>query len=181
MADQRNARLPLTAHEDGRQFFLDLRPYRELLKTKAPTYYEESVRREREWVAIIWLDGFISPEPPGFYNLLRYGPLDAKAWVINPSDRTRRFKSTMQFGVDSPGPFQLQLSGLVNDEITLDKKPTEFGIPVVRHVLPKQYVIEVPPGRHAIRFVCTPPAHYVPTDHRKLCYFVMNFDMKELP
>ncbi len=180
LANHRNARLPQIVHEDGLQFFLDLRPYRELLK-KDPAYYEAGVKREHEWVAVIWLDGFMSPEPPGYYDLLRYGPPKAHAVVINPSDRTRKFKMQFRFGVDSPGPFQLQLSGLVNDDFPLDKKPTEFGTPVIRHIVPKDYIVEVPPGRHKIDFRCTPPPHYIPTDHRNLCFYILQFEMKEIP
>jgi hypothetical protein len=180
---QRNARLPEIVHtEDGQQIFLDLRPYRdELRNLLGPDHYEAEVTREREWVAVIWLNGFCGPEDPAEYNRLRHGPPDGKAVIINPSDRTRTFRLRMTFGVNTPGPFHLRLSGLAADEFDLDKRPADWpaGGPPARFGVEREYVVEVPPGRHAIRFRCTPPAHFIPDDHRKLCYFIKDFRMEE--
>jgi hypothetical protein len=180
LANQQHVSLHLIQHEDGQQFFVDLRPYRDLLKKQDPVYFERGERREREWVAIIWLDGFFSPEPRGFYNHLRYGPPRAKAVVINPSDRTRTFRLKMTFGADTPGPFHLQITGLIHDTLELEK-PTPGGVPGGRAGEYKEYDIEVPPGRHEIHFRCKPPPHFVPTDYRRLCYYIMDFEMAERP
>src|SRR5205814_1877567 len=70
---QRNAKLPLIPHDaDGRQVFLDLRPYRDELRALDPAYFEAKVREECEWVAVIWLNGFCGSEDPAEYNRLRY-------------------------------------------------------------------------------------------------------------
>ena len=76
-----------------------------------PSYYDQVTRSEQDWVALLWLDGFRSPEDPWHQNLLRFGPRDASAWFVNPSDRVRRFALTMYFGADMPGRFQMHLSG----------------------------------------------------------------------
>jgi hypothetical protein len=179
LANQQHVSLPLIAHEDGQQFFVDLRPYRDLLRQQDPVYFERGVQREREWVAVIWLDGFSSPEPRGYYDRLRYGPPRATAWVINPADRERRFRLRMTFGVDTPGPFHLRLSGLVNDAMELDKPTAVGGVPAGGEY--REYDIVVPPGRHAIYFRCTTPPHFVPTDYRRLCFYIMDFSMREMP
>ena len=82
--------------------------------------------------------------------------------------------------MDARGPFHMKLSGLINDEFELDKKPTIWGPPATRFGLPKEYAVEVPPGRHAIRFHCTPPSHFVSTDYRNLCFFIMHFKREEI-
>lgn len=173
-------RLPRVAHDDNRQFFLDLRPYRAELRQVLPTRYDEVTSNERDWVALLWLDGFQSPEDPWYQNLLRFGPRDANAWFVNPSGRARKFWLTMSFGADAPGQFHMRLSGLVNDEFVVDK-PTDWTGPLpFRHGIHKPYVVEVPPGRHAIHFHCTPPPGFVPADHRKFCYFIMLFKREEI-
>lgn len=181
VARERIARLPVIAHSDGRQFFVDLRPYRELLKLQDPVYYAQGVQREQDWVAVLWLDGFSSPESPGHYDNLRYGPIDGTVWFVNPSDRVRTFSLRMTFGADSPGPFKMRLSGLKEMEFELDKKPTDWGATPTRYGEEVAFDVEIPPGRHALRIHCTPPSHFVATDHRKLCYFILNFKRAEKP
>ena len=109
-------RLPRVAHEDNRQFFLDLRPYRDELRQALPQHYEATTRHEQDWVALLWLDGFESPEEPGFEDLMRFAPCEATAVFINPSDRTQKFALTMSFNAETVGRFQVRLSGLVTDE-----------------------------------------------------------------
>jgi len=174
-------RLTVIAHEDKRQFFVDLRPYRDELKKALPSYYDEISRTERDWVALLWLNGFESPEEPVYQNILRFGPEDATAWFVNPSDRDRKFKIWMTFGADMPGLFRMRLSGLINDEFVLDKGPTDWSGPVpARQGEGRYWEITVPPGRHPIRFQCTPPSTFVPADHRRLCYFILLFKREEI-
>ena len=97
-------RLNVIPHLDGRQFFVDLRLYRDELRRALPGYYEELTRNEQDWVALLWLDGFDSPEDP---MLPRHDPLRARrasAWFVNPSNRERKFGLWMTFGTDTPGP-----------------------------------------------------------------------------
>jgi hypothetical protein len=171
---QRNVpRLPEIIHEDGQQFFLDLRPYRDELRALSPADFEMKVREEREYAAVIWLGGFYAAEgPTGDLRSLRFGPPDAAIWVINPSDRTRRFEVSLTFSSLSIGAFQFHLSGLVDDDFVLERDPKSGER--------KTYRIEVPPGRATIRVRCTPPPHFLPADVRKLCYTVKDFRMTEL-
>jgi hypothetical protein len=174
-------RLPVIPHEDGRQFFVDLRPYREDLRQALPNRYEDLKRQEREWVALLWLDGFWSPEEPENHDMIRFAPSEASAWFVNLSDREREFALWMTFGSDAPGPFQMRLAGLIEEEFVLDKGPTDWSGPTPnRYGKERYFVVRVPPGRHAIRFHCTPPPDFVPADHRKFCFFIMNFRRKEI-
>jgi len=165
----------------GRQYFFDLRPYREELRSALPGYYEGLTRGEQDWVALLWLDGFESPEEPVYHDLLRFAPRRASAWFVNPSNRDRRFALWMTFGTDTPGPFQMRLSGLITDEFILDRPPTEWiGPTAARHGETRYYEVTVPPGRHPIRFHCTPPSHFVPADNRRYCFFIMFFRREEI-
>ncbi len=175
------ARLPEITHESREQFFVDLRPYRELYAQKNPEAFREYETREREWVAVLWLGGFGTAET--FVNPrnaeYRDGPQDARVWFINPADRTRKFRLTMKFGVSSSGPFLMNLSGLVSDDFPLNKEPGDWE--KKQYTIDKGYEFELPPGHHAIRIRCTPPADFVFSDSRKMCYFIKEFRMTEIP
>jgi hypothetical protein len=174
-------RLNVIPHLDSRQFFIDLRLYRDELRRALPEYYEEVTRNEQDWVALLWLDGFDSPEEPVYRDMIRFAPRRASAWFVNPSDRERRFGLWMTFGTDTQGPFQMRLSGLINDAFTLDRPATDWssGAPA-RSGETRYYEVTVPPGRHAIRFHCTPPSHFVPADNRRFCFFIMFFRREEI-
>jgi hypothetical protein len=174
---RRNALLPLRVHEDGQQIFLDLRPYREVLKKANPKVYEAKVKEEEEWVAVLWLGGFYTPDISGDENMMRFGPPDADAWLVNPSDRTRTFVMSMTFHPHGNGTFHMKLSGLVEDEFSLDKKLLEKDLK--KDGQEKKYRIEVPPGRHAIHIHCSPAPQFIPDDSRRLCYYLKEFKFEE--
>jgi hypothetical protein len=176
------ARLPEIVHPDGRQFFLDLRPFRAVWQEKKPVEFAARERFEREWIAPLWLDGFCVSDPlePGGERLF-WGPFDATLVFVNPTDRTRTVDISFTIGVDVVGPFDLSLSGLVTDSFTLDKI-TEKDDPqdLKRHGRGKEYLgLELPPGRSAIHFRCRPPSYFLPFDRRNLCYFIRNFKLEE--
>ncbi|MBA4188004.1 MAG: hypothetical protein C0467_08290 [Planctomycetaceae bacterium] len=181
LAGQPSARLPEIIHTDRDQFFLDLRPYRDLLRQKLsipPFDFETYARKERELPSLLWLAGFYTAvDEHGEQQSIRRGTFNATAWFVNPTDRTRTFTVSLVFGTESPGTFQLKLTGLINDDLELDRRsPTwdakQFGIP-------RKYTVEVPPGRHRINLRCTPPADFIPGDIRKLCYYVLDIRIDE--
>ena len=173
----RNAHLPEIVHEDGQEFFLDLRPYREELRALNPSVFDAKVREEQEWVAVIWLNGFWCADPPGKEHLLRWGPANGDVWVINPSERVRKFQISMTFQPNTTGKFHMKLSGLVDDEFRMESTFPEKELPRVG----RKYLIEVKPGREVIQIQCTPPPnYYFPEDNRSLCYQVMDFKIEEL-
>jgi hypothetical protein len=173
----RNAQLPEIRHEDGQQFFIDLRPYREEIRQANPLNYDAKVKEEREWAAVLWLGGFFVPERPGEVSYTRFGPPEADMWVINPSDRTRKFQVSMSFHAHGLGIFQMQLSGLVEDDFHIDRKSSDKDLR--KESVEKRYQIEVPPGRHAIHFKCTPSPQFIPDDSRRLCYYMTDYKFEE--
>lgn len=190
LIDRKGARLPEIIHEDGRQSFLDLRPYRDEWRLQiGPANFEAKVREEQEWVAVIWLGKYYVADPiphsrlsseesqSGETKPVRYAPPDASVWFINPSDRTRQFKIGMVLAPMSLGLFQMRLSGLVQEEFALDKKSPDWASK--KEGIFKEYTIEVPPGRHPIHLHCTPPEHFIFNDFRKLCYSIGDFKMEE--
>lgn len=173
------ATLPEVVHQDHEQFFLDLRPYRDLLRKKDPASFETHAQRERDYLALIWLDGFhASINDDGRYNPTVHGTERGTFWLVNPTDRTRVVQVGMTFGTDHPGTFRFEVSGLGYDEkFEVDKRSPAWdreGLGVRQ-----AYLFTVPPGRHPIRVRCTPPDDFIPNDSRKLCYYVINVTKQE--
>jgi hypothetical protein len=153
-----------------------LRPYREELRATNPSLFDAKVKEEQVWVAVIWLNGFWSADPPGQKNPLRWGPADGDVWVINPSERLRKFQVSMKFQPTASGNFHMRLSGLVDDEFHVESKSQDKEITKVE----KNYLIEARPGRDVIHIHCTPPPnYYFPEDNRSLCYQVTDFKIEE--
>jgi hypothetical protein len=166
--------LPEIAQGDKEQFFLDLRPYRDAYRQNHPLAYADLEQKERDWVAVVWLEGFASPELPGFAHEYREGPRDALAWFVNPADRPQKFRLTMKVGALQPGAFHFHVTGLgVDDEFVVERVHGESD---TRYApTDKVYEVVVPPGRHALRFRCAPPPGFVSADNRGLCYFIKDF------
>jgi len=166
LAERPGIRLAEVSHEDGQQVFLDLRPLAELKRSRTPEAFEAEAAQEREYLAVLWFDGFFSPwaETPD-YDKYRRGSPDGTVWFVNPSDRTRTFKVAMTFAVDQPGAFHFTLSGLADDAFVADKSAEVHW----------EKRLEIPPGRHGLRIRCRYPADFIPTDVRKTCYSVLGF------
>jgi hypothetical protein len=174
-------RLPEIIHEDGRQFFLDLRPFRDAWQRQKPDDYAQQVIREVEWVAPIFLGGWLLAEPEGGERTA-WGPPNAQLVLINPTERTRKFDLSFSIGADTVGPFDVTLSGAVNDSFQLEKPPDGIDPQDQRRFgLQKKYELELPPGRTMIRIRCWPPDYYRPFDSRDLCFYIRDFKLKERP
>jgi len=181
LAGQPGARLPEITHSDQDQFFLDLRPYRDLLRQKlsTPPYdYESYAKKERELPSLLWLAGFYRMvNEHGEQEAIRRGTYKATAWFVNPTDRTRKFTVSLVLGTENPGTFHMKLTGLINDEFEMDRRSDDWD--AKQFGMPRKYELEVPPGRHRIDIRCTPPPDFVPGDIRKLCYYVLNVHIEE--
>lgn len=168
------ARVPEVIHEDGRQFVLDLRGYRDWLRGLDPAQFAAWEREEAEFVALTWLRGTYQFRPldagtayrPGARTgAYRWLSRDGLAVIDNPSDRTRRFRLSAAVGTDHGGEFVVRVDGPGvgwADEFRVEHRER----PAVR-----AWVLEVPPGRHRVRLNCTPPPRFLPHDSRPLlCY-----------
>jgi len=171
--------LPQIVHEDGKQFFLDLRPFRDAWRTMKPADYARQEAYERDWVAPLWL-GFFVTEPSDDGERLIWGTPDKTLYLVNPADRTRRFEIAFTIGVDTTGPFDFTFSGLVTDSFTLEKPPGKDDHDTKRYGIPHSYIVDLPPGRSMIRIRCRPPEYFA-SDSRNLCYFIKDFRLLERP
>ena len=185
-------RLPVVIHEDRDQVFIDLRPYREWKLKQDPAGFEAEARREREWVAITWIRGFHTTDLHGVNDKFRWVEPAATAVIVNPADRTRRFRFSAEIGTDRTGVFHVAIDGggLVwadrpggpgpwADEVALDKGPHDWSD--LKYGEKRSYVIEVPPGRHTVRFRCQLPAGYMPGEARDTCYYLRDIKFTEVP
>jgi hypothetical protein len=187
-------KLPVIFHKDGRQAFIDVRPYRDWLRTVDPVQFEAWAQEEREWAAVTWLDGFFSPEPYGHKNDFRWGQKRGTAAVVNPADRTRKFELAVTFGVDAPGEFLIRIDGGGLTQLNKPGGPgpwaEEFTVtkpdpPTGAHrdgANPdrRTYLLEVPPGRHLVTFRCTVPDKFMPGEARPLCYYLRDITFREI-
>lgn len=172
---KKGATLPEVAHEDGQQFFLDLRPYRDAYRDLVgAAEFERQGAYEREWIAPLYLKGFTVYDQVDDSEQIRWGSYDARLMFVNPSDRTRRIDFSFVLGVDVDGTFHFEFSGLPGLQYpTLDVERTPTGSGHAFHN------IELPPGRSTLRIRCTPPDAYVPYDHRRICYSFRNLQIVE--
>jgi hypothetical protein len=176
--------LPKITHEDGKQFFLDLRPFRDAWRERDPVGFARQEKEEHEWIATLWLGGYIVYNPPpdgtGRERVFR-GPFDATVVFINPTDRTRVVDLSFVIGVDTVGPFDITFSGLVKDHFTLDKVFEGDDPQNQKHQTEaKRYEkLELPPGRSMIHIRCRPPEYFLPFDRHNLCYYITDFQLVE--
>ena len=172
---QSNARLPEIVHEDGKQRFLDLRPLIDELRSANPAEFVAKSKEERERIAVLWMNGFYTADPPGIRQPLRWGPIDGDIHIINPSERTRVFQVSMTFQPVSLGVFRIGMSGMVNDDFTL------HGIATNSERIVKSYRMEVRSGRNILHITCIPPSkYYFPEDNRTLCYQIAEMKIEEV-
>ncbi|HEX4609145.1 MAG TPA: hypothetical protein VH092_13145, partial [Urbifossiella sp.] len=181
---------PEIIHEDGRQVFLDLRPYRDWLKGQNPALFEREETRELERVALCWLRGFPSTEPYGMEFRHRWAYRSAAFQLVNPTDRSRYFDFAATFDTDQEGEFQVTLSGRGITWVNRPDGPAPwedtitFGTPrgeePRRQGPRKTYRIEVPPGRHDVRFTCTPPPKFISGNTRPIYYYLENIGFTEV-
>src|SRR5262249_42752159 len=103
-----------------------------------------------------------------------WGTPKATMWFVNPSDRTRTFKMEFAMGVGADGPFEMNISGLINDTVKIERVKDDPQSAYVR----KDFEFELPPGRSAIRIRCRTPDSFV-ADNQGMCYFIRDFKLTE--
>lgn len=187
--------LPETIHEDGEQFFLDLRPYRDWRRRTDPDF-ESKCRQEREWPMILWLDGFVNYEAMSPNRTPIWAAKSAKAMFFNPSDRERTFDVVISFAVEADGPFAIRLRGRDGlmmqrdgawvpwtDEFTIERPrsqpPSGTRNPAMFSVK-RTYRLHAPAGRSAFLLNCDPPRQYVPPEYRMTCYYILDYKIAEV-
>jgi hypothetical protein len=150
-------------HADGNQVFFDLRPYRDWVRNNYGRSWEVECRRETNPVSLLWLHGFISFKEPGYEWHHRWCAENGLAVFVNPTNETREFVVHFHVRTISAHPATLTIEGgdVWSETLTIDKYSP---------LLERRFV--VPPGRHFVHFHCTAPDDYVPTDPRRLLFFI---------
>lgn len=182
--------LPEVIHDDRRQVFLDLRPYRDWLRAKDPAYFDREAAKERDFVALSWLRGFPSPEPPGLERKYRWAYRSAAFQIVNPSDRERTFDLTATFDTHHEGEFTVTLTGppgltWVNRPDGAGRLEDTFGVvasnggPLVPGAR-RTYRLTIPPGRHTVRASSTAPSGFVLGDTRPIHYNLQDITFDEV-
>jgi hypothetical protein len=160
-------------HADRRLYFFDLRGHREyLIRSYGPARFEAMAKAEREALTVLWLKGFMSYEPVGYeYKSHWCGPSGQMVFV-NRSDRTITVEARMRFRTtfDEAGRLRIRGGEFWSDELEIDsdERPPEY----VRTLV-------IPPGRHSVRFRCTPLASILPNDSRNELFIVQDFKLTE--
>ncbi len=168
-----HADLPLFYHPDGKQAFLDLRPYRDWLMLHDPVRFESESKRERDCGVMVWLEGFSTYEPNDLKD--RWVQSYALARLVNPSGTVRRYKLSATFVAEDKVEHTIKIDG---PGITEINKEGGAGPWVERIVLTnsdksgqgakkgqmRTYVLEAPPGQHFVVFRCSPSCAYAMKD-----------------
>jgi hypothetical protein len=160
-------------HADRRLYFFDLRGHRDyLIRSYGPARFEAMAKAEREALTVLWLRGFVSYEPVGYeYKSHWCGP-SGQVVFVNRSDRTITVEARMSFRTTFQEAGRLSIRGgdFWSDELEIDsdEKPPAY----VRKLV-------IPPGRHTVRFHCTPHASILPNDSRNEMFIVQDFKLTE--
>jgi hypothetical protein len=162
---------PDVIHPSGRLAFYDLRPYCDRLRRELGGDYDTRARAEAEAVRVLWFRCFDSFEPLGKEDTHRWCASRGEAWVVNPSDRTRRVTLSYIARTVSPFPTTLRITG--------DTWAETFDIDSSSGV--RTVTLDVPPGRHRVDFACDPPRGWVPHDARRHVFFLAQFRLSEGP
>jgi hypothetical protein len=183
-------RFPEVIHDDGRQVFLDLRPYREWLRQTDPGQLARWEAEERDWVALCFLRGFTTGVPYWEESRHRWAYRTAVLQVVNPTDRERTVVFAATFDTDHEGEFGVRVAapatvtwadrpggaGPWDDAFTVG---APAGQPGERRPVRRRYTLVIPPGRTTVRLECTPPPRFIPGDTRPICYFLTDITFTE--
>lgn len=161
-------------HPDGRLYFFDLRGHREYLRRNfGPAQFDAMAQAEYESLLVLWLKGFNCYEPVGYEWRSHWCGKSGQMVFVNRSDRTIAVVAKMQFRTVFKNTAWLRISGGIwGDEFEIGPadRPTDYAVRLV-----------IPPGRHAVRFRCTPAVSVLPTDSRNELFTLNNFKLVEVP
>ncbi|OWK36234.1 hypothetical protein [Fimbriiglobus ruber] len=159
-------------HPGRKLYFFDLRGYRDTLRQNYGTArFDAMAKAELEAFTVLWLKGFASYEPIGHEAKSHWCGRTGQLIFLNRSDEPIEFELRMTFRTTYKGKAALRIRGGVwSDDLEIGpgKKPP-------RPEYAKRIV--VPPGRHAVSFLCTPAVSVMPNDSRDEVFTVLDFQM----
>ncbi|MGL4419493.1 MAG: hypothetical protein ACRCZF_02405 [Gemmataceae bacterium] len=153
-------------HADGKQILYDLRPYRNWLKQQLGRSWEPEAERELRKLTLLWLDGFTSYKDPGMEWLHRWCGKKGLLLMVNPTEEPITFTTRFHLRTEYAEPATLSIEGgsVWTETLEIDKtSPIQVR------------TFTVPPGRHVVRFRCTPPRTYLPVTPRNQLFFIAGF------
>jgi hypothetical protein len=167
-------------HAERGLYFYDLVAYRKSLISNEGAAFEAMARAEWEAPIALWLKGFASYEPTGYENRLHWCGPTGLLMIVNRSERTIVVRMEMKFRTTFKGTADLRLKSPISmvDGTRLDVL-LEIGTearPAVR-----SWDLVLAPGRHSIRFTCSPHGSVLPSDSRNELFSVHDFKLTELP
>ena len=159
----------LTPHADGVRRLFDLRGYAAQRQTELGSL-EDLAEADRDAVRPEWLDGFMNFEPPQQESQWHLMRPEAELVLVNPSDAPQRLR--VKFLARTLGG---------ESEMTVDAGPIwQDRFAVSKQAGDHVATIEVPPGRHAVRWSCPKPPGWSPSDARRAVALVFDFTITAL-
>lgn len=150
-------------HPDGKQIFIDLRPFRQWLYGQLKSTWDAECDRERKGLSLLWLHGFDSFKEPGYEWQHRWCGKEGLLVMVNPSSEPKTFSARFYLRTTTRDPTTLSIRG--GDLWTEDLEINDQTDVQAR-------TFTVPPGRHMVHFRCPPPVSHAPTNPRNLYWFV---------
>ncbi len=160
---------PRLDHPDGQQVVFDLRPFRDRLRQELGDRFDALAAAEADAVRVLWLDGFYSFEKPGEEWKHRWCGPRGVALFVNPTDRPRTVKLDFVARTFTDAAADVRIEGDIWSE----------RMAVNRASPPVERTLVVPPGRHVVRFRAKAPPGELPTDSRRLTFFLGLFRMTQ--
>ena len=159
-------------HEDGQQLFFDLRSYRAWLVSQlGADGYARAAKAEEEQVTVLWLKGFPVCEVPGREDKIRKCGPKGTLMLVNPADRPRRVHLSTIIRTDNEpmALVEIDCGEIWSDTLSVNNRSDRYE---------REFVL--PPGRHQVRFRCTPHSTFTPSDHRALFVALIQFQLTAL-
>jgi hypothetical protein len=174
-------KLPTFDSEDHTLVFIDLRGYRDWYQSQDPVRFEQESKDEREFVALCWINGFDSPNTYGLRSGMRWGYGKNTISIVNPSDRVRRFKFTTDVGSDVDGALDIRIDGPSMSWVDsfVFERPADWD-PKKQYSMKREYILEIPPGKHQVKVTCKPPWNFIPGESQSRMFYLLNIQFVEL-
>ena len=155
-------------HSTRKLYYFDLTGHRKFLK-QSFSRFDEMAKAEREALTVLWLQGFQSYSELGFEWKSHWGQKSGEIVFVNRSDHPVTVAMQMTFRTQFKGAGALQIRGgeFWSDELTIGSTPTAY----TRN-------LEVPPGRHTVRFKLTPKIPVLPSDSKLELYTIAEFRLE---
>jgi phosphoglycerol transferase len=163
---------PGTVSEDNRFAFFKLDAYARRVDSQT-TEGERELKREAALspLAVLWCNGFWEPCRDPRLGEIRWCDRSGELHIFNTRGDTRRGRLSLTLNTFSAAPHSIRVEGL---QVGGDYKVSDPGQAV-------SWLVEVPPGKHVIRFRCDGPSIQWRGDPRRIHFAILNASFREEP